>query len=81
MVTKTDKLLLKGNRMCEICICENPLTSEEIKEYERIISNYKGNKLRNYIWSKLTAREHIRFIHYLVIINDRMKEVKMFTIY
>lgn len=66
--------------MCEICVCENPLTDEERIEYERIIMNYKGNKLRNYIWSKLTAREHIRFIHYLVMMNYRMKEVKMLMI-
>ena len=62
--------------MCEICVCENPLTSEEKTEYERILLKYKGNELRDYLWIKLTVGEHIRFIHYLVMMNNKMKKMR-----
>jgi len=61
--------------MCEICVCENPLTSEERTEYERIVMKYKDDKLRDYLWSNLTAGEHIRFIYYLVIMEHKMRKV------
>ena len=61
--------------MNEICIYKNPLTCEEKKEYERILIKYEGNKLRDYVWSKLTTGEHIRFLHYLVTINHKMEKI------
>jgi len=62
--------------MCEICVCENPLTSEEKDEYERILLKYKDDELKDYLWSKLMIGEYIRFMHYLVMMNDRMKKIK-----
>ena len=62
--------------MCEICICENPLTDEEKAEYWRILTKYKDDELKDYIWSKLTAKEHIRFMHFLVITCYRIEELK-----
>ena len=67
--------------MCEICICENPLTSEEKREYERILIKYKDNELRDYLWSNVNAGEHIRFIHYLVMMNNKMKKVLRSDVY
>ena len=67
--------------MCEICVCENPLTSEERSEYERILTKYKDNELMDYLWSKLTAGEHIRFIHYLVMMTNKMEKVLRSDIY
>ncbi len=61
--------------MNEVCIYKNPLTYEEKKEYRRILIKYEGNKLRDYVWSKLTTREHIRFLHYIVMITDKMEEI------
>jgi len=75
------EILFGENKMCEICICENPLTSEERTEYERILMKYKDNELRDYLWSKLTTGEHIRFLHYLVMMHYKMEKVLRADIY
>jgi len=61
--------------MGEVCICNNPLTSEEKEEYERILMKYKDDELKDYLWSKLTTGEHIRFLHYIVIRSYKMKKI------
>jgi len=58
------------------CVCKNPLTSEEKTEYERILLKYRDNNLRDYLWSNLYAGELIRFIHYLVMMTNKMKKLK-----
>jgi len=58
------------------CVCKSPLTSEEKAEYERILLKYKYNDLRDYLWSNLYAGELIRFIHYLVMMTNKMKKLK-----
>ena len=60
--------------MCEICVCKNPLTSEEKEEYERILTKYKDDELRDYLWSKVSTGEHIRFLHYIVITSYKIKK-------
>ena len=57
------------------CICKHPITSGEMKEFEHIITKYKGNKLRDYMWKKPIGKL-IRFAHYLVYINDKINKFK-----
>lgn len=66
--------------MCDICICTNPLTSEERGKFEELIMKTKSRrKLRNTIW-KLPAIEAIRFLHYLVQQNYKMQEYKKYIL-
>ena len=57
------------------CICKHPFTDEEKIEFEDILEKCKNNKkLRDYLW-KIPMRKNIRFLHYIVRINERMEEV------
>lgn len=62
-----------------VCICKHPLTGGEKKEFEHILMKYKDNKLRDYMWKKPIGK-FIRFMHYLVYINEKIERAKLASI-
>lgn len=71
----------KGSKMSEyICICKHPINSGEEKEFEHYLTKYKGKELRDFMWKKPIGKL-IRFMHYLVQIDEKIKRVKLATIY